>query len=182
MKTGVSGERVAVILGSFVFWSCLSMAQSDEKVIDWAAPPYWTGPTIALPMTSVKEPEARLSPEAVESRADRPAGLHGVSPPAGWPTLGATGSRGSTARPRSRQQVAASPSSAPAAFRPRPRRSFNFSAVNVPGAGFLVAYPAGGAFPASATMTYNQNTPNLSNAAVVPLGTAGAMHGRRWSR
>ncbi len=60
--------------------------------------------------------------------------------------------------------------------------SFNFSAVNVPGAGFLVAYPAGGAFPASATMTYNQNTPNLSNAAVVPLGTAGAMHGRRWSR
>ena len=53
--------------------------------------------------------------------------------------------------------------------------SFNFSAVNVRGAGFLVAYPAGGAFPASATMTYNQNTPNLSNAAVVPLGTAGAI-------
>jgi hypothetical protein len=53
--------------------------------------------------------------------------------------------------------------------------SFNFTAVNVSGAGFFVAYPAGGSFPASATMVYNQNTPNLSNAAVVPLGTGGAI-------
>ncbi len=53
--------------------------------------------------------------------------------------------------------------------------SFNFTAVNVPAAGFLVAYPTGGAFPPVATMTYNQNTPNLSNAAVVPLGAGGAI-------
>ncbi len=33
-----------------------------------------------------------------------------------------------------------------------------------------MAYPAGGAFPASATMNYDRDTPNLSNAAVVPLG------------
>jgi hypothetical protein len=53
--------------------------------------------------------------------------------------------------------------------------SFNFTAANVSAAGFLVAYPAGAAFPPVATMAYDQNTPNLSNAAVVPLGTDGAI-------
>src|SRR5260221_12866872 len=53
--------------------------------------------------------------------------------------------------------------------------SFNFAALNVGAAGDLRVFPAGGAVPTVSTLNYNGNTPNIANAAAVPLGTAGAI-------
>jgi hypothetical protein len=51
--------------------------------------------------------------------------------------------------------------------------SFNFGALNVGGAGDLRIFPAGGSVPPVSTLNYNASTPNIANAAVVPLGTGG---------
>jgi hypothetical protein len=53
--------------------------------------------------------------------------------------------------------------------------SFNFAALNVGGQGDLRVFPAGGGVPLVSTLNYNANTPNIANAAVVPLGTGGAI-------
>ncbi len=53
--------------------------------------------------------------------------------------------------------------------------SFNFAALNIGAAGDLRVYPAGGVVPLVSTMNYNANTPNIANAAIVPLGTGGAI-------
>ena len=48
--------------------------------------------------------------------------------------------------------------------------SFNFGALNVASAGDLRVFPAGGGLPLVSTLNYNGSTPNIANAAVVPLG------------
>jgi hypothetical protein len=53
--------------------------------------------------------------------------------------------------------------------------SFNFTALDVAGAGDLRVFPAGSSVPLVSTLNYNANTPNIANAAVVPLGTSGAI-------
>jgi hypothetical protein len=53
--------------------------------------------------------------------------------------------------------------------------SFNFAALNVGAAGDLRVFPAGGGVPTVSTLNYNGNTPNIANAAIVPLGAAGAI-------
>jgi hypothetical protein len=49
--------------------------------------------------------------------------------------------------------------------------SFNFAALNVGAGGDLRVFPAGAGVPLVSTLNYNANTPNIANAAVVPLGT-----------
>ena len=53
--------------------------------------------------------------------------------------------------------------------------SFNFAALNVGAGGDLRVFPAGGDVPLVSTLNYNANTPNIANAAVVPVGTGGAI-------
>jgi hypothetical protein len=53
--------------------------------------------------------------------------------------------------------------------------SFNFGALNVGGGGDLRVFPDGFALPLVSTMNYNASTPNIANAAVVPLGGAGGI-------
>jgi hypothetical protein len=53
--------------------------------------------------------------------------------------------------------------------------SFNFGALNVGGAGDLRVFPASGSVPLVSTINYNASTPNIANAAIVPLGTGGAI-------
>src|SRR5207244_10482498 len=53
--------------------------------------------------------------------------------------------------------------------------SSNLAALNVGGAGDLRVFPAGGGVPLVSTLNYNANTPNIANAAAVPLGTAGPL-------
>jgi hypothetical protein len=53
--------------------------------------------------------------------------------------------------------------------------SFNFTALNVGGGGDLRVFPAGSSVPLVSTLNYSASTPNIANAAVVPLGTGGAI-------
>ncbi len=53
--------------------------------------------------------------------------------------------------------------------------SFNFGALNVGGAGDLRVFPAGGGVPLVSTLNYTASTPNIANAAIVPLGAGGAI-------
>ena len=53
--------------------------------------------------------------------------------------------------------------------------SFNFAALNILAAGDMRVYPAGFAAPLVSTLNYNANTPNIANAAIVPLGVSGAI-------
>jgi hypothetical protein len=53
--------------------------------------------------------------------------------------------------------------------------SFNFGALNVGGAGDLRVFPAGSSVPLVSTLNYNANTPNIANAAIVPLGAGGGI-------
>jgi hypothetical protein len=176
----VDRNRTRVALGISLLWSCLpgasSTAQSLEKVLNWTAPPYWMPASVVLPEASAKRvPESALSPEAIEAVPTVPLAFTGITPCRVADTRG-NGFSGQYGPPQltpaGRTITIINQCGIPAAAQ---AVSFNFSAVNVPGAGFLVAYPAGGAFPPVATMTYNENTPNLSNAAVVPLGTGGAI-------
>src|SRR6202008_3303178 len=48
--------------------------------------------------------------------------------------------------------------------------SFNFAALDVSAAGDLRVSPAGGSAPLVSTLNYNASTPNIANAAIVPLG------------
>jgi hypothetical protein len=48
--------------------------------------------------------------------------------------------------------------------------SFNFGALNVGGGGDLRVFPDGLALPLVSTMNYNAATPNIANAAIMPLG------------
>jgi len=147
-----------------------SNAQPLEKMVNWTAPPYW-----APAPPSSDNPEEGLSPEAVQAVPTAPLAFTGIPPCRVADTRG-NGFSGQYGPPQiftagrtiTIVNVCGIPATAQAV-------SFNFSAVNIPGAGFLVTYPAGGAFPPTATIVYNQNTPNLSNAAVVPLGTGGAI-------
>jgi hypothetical protein len=52
--------------------------------------------------------------------------------------------------------------------------SFNFGALNVGGAGDLRVGPSA-PLPGASTLNYNANTPNIANAAVVPLGGTGGI-------
>ena len=47
--------------------------------------------------------------------------------------------------------------------------SFNFTALNISGAGDLRVFPAGSSAPLVSTLNYTAATPNIANAAIVPL-------------
>ena len=139
-----------------------------QQISNWPAPGLWS-------LSGKVMDRAEISPEAAETVPTAPLHFVGISPCRVADTRGNTftGQYGPPAlTPAGRSMVITGQCGIPADAQ---AVSFNFSAVNVPAAGFLVAYPTGGAFPPVATMTYNQNTPNLSNAAVVPLGTGGAI-------
>jgi hypothetical protein len=161
---------------TFVLAQEPSIVSAPELVSNWAAPPYWMPATTPVPERISREAVDRaISPDAIQAVPTAPLAFTGINPCRVADTRG-NGFSGQYGPPKITPagrmitivNVCGIPATAQAV-------SFNFSAINVPGAGFLVAYPAGGAFPASATMTYNQNTPTLSNAAVVPLGTGGAI-------
>ena len=171
-----SARRFPPLFAGILFAATFLHAQRPEAVPNWTAPPFWTRTATALPRNLTKpSPAAALTRDAVEALPTARLAFIGITPCRVADTRG-NGFSGQYGPPQLTPagrtitivNTCGIPGTAEAV-------SFNFTAANVPGAGFFVAYPAGEAFPAVATMTYNQNTPNLSNAAVVPLGTAGAI-------
>jgi hypothetical protein len=161
------------------FWTLLSflcsfgIAVAQEAIENWPAPASWSLPAHLISKGEVSPSDV----EAVEAVPTPPLHFVGITPCRVADTRGNgfTGQYGTPAlTPAGRNMVITGQCGIPGDAQ---AVSFNFTAVNVTAAGFFVAYPAGGAFPPVATMVYNQNTPNLSNAAVVPLGTGGAITG-----
>ena len=145
-----------------------SRPAADVPVGNWLAPPYWT-----LPASS---PESRgIHTEAITGVvtplpffAITPCRLadtrgNGFTGAYGPPALAADATRSFTITGQCGIPVAAQ------------AVSFNFAALNVFAGGDLRVFPAGGSVPLVSTMNYNASTPNIANAAVVPLGTGGAI-------
>src|SRR5437762_8676180 len=136
-------------------------------VHNWAAPLLWTPPANRSPG------QARVEPTSVASAplpfiAITPCRVadtrgNGFTGAYGPPALVANATRSFTITAHCGIPVTAA------------AVSFNFTALNVGGAGDLRVFPAGAGVPLVSTLNYNANTPNIANAAVVPLGTGEAI-------
>ncbi len=174
----MSMRRVVAVAIAAAFSLAAAGAQEVlpvDAISNWAAPPYWT-PLKAVAVEKDGEDQPGTQPQAVAGVPTSALAFTGITPCRIADTRSGSGFTGQYGPPQitpaGRTITIAGqcgiPGNAEAV-------SFNFHAVNVTAAGFFVAYPAGGAFPPVAIMAYNQNTPNISNSAVVPLGTGGAI-------
>ena len=142
-------------------FSLAGFAAGGQGIANWAAPATWSPPRPREVTTRSEAPPLPFIAVTPCRVADtRGNGFTGAYGP---PSIGADTSRsftitGQCGIPAGAQAV-----------------SFNFAALNVSGLGDLRAYPAGGAVPLVSTMNYSANTPNIANAAIVPLGTGGAI-------
>jgi hypothetical protein len=138
-----------------------------REISNWAAPPNWTPPAVRAPggartqavsAASAPLPFIAISPcRVADTRGNGFTGQYGPPP------LLANATRSFTISGQ-----CSIPASAAAV-------SFNFAALNVGAQGDLRVFPAGAGVPLVSTLNYNANTPNIANAAVVPLGTGGAI-------
>ena len=141
--------------------SC-EVALAGQPIQNWSAPSAWT-PSRTVGVHTLADvtnplPFIGITPcRAADTRGNGFAGAYGP------PALVANATRSFTITGQ-----CGIPASAAAV-------SFNFGALNVGGAGDLRVFPAGGSVPLVSTMNYNASTPNIANAAVVPLGTGGAI-------
>ncbi len=173
-----SARFVAALLLAVVGFAAIASAQavpSDPVLVHWPAPLLW----------SFTEKPVKEAPDATEPGGE-PLSVAGAVPTSPLPFVGIAPCRLADTRGNGFTGQYGPPQITPAGRTitivgqcgiPANAQavSFNFHAVNVTAAGFLVAYPAGEAFPPVAIMAYNQNTPAISNSSVVPLGTGGAI-------
>ena len=167
------GRLIALVsvIPFLFFSSSATPTQSIPEALEiqnWPAPPYWTPPpavrapgvarTAAISPASTPLPFIAVSPcRVADTRGNGFTGQYGP------PALFANATRDFTIAGQ-----CGIPASAAAV-------SFNFAALNVGAAGDLRVFPTGGGVPLVSTLNYNANTPNIANAAVVPLGTVGAI-------
>ncbi len=166
-------RRLITLVGAIPFLFFSSVVTSTQSIPEaleiqnWPAPPFWTPPavrapgvarTAAISPASTPLPFIAVSPcRLADTRGNGFTGQYGPPP------LFANATRDFTIAGQ-----CGIPASAAAV-------SFNFAALNVGAAGDLRVFPAGGGVPLVSTLNYNANTPNIANAAVVPLGTGGAI-------
>ncbi len=137
-------------------------ALGSEAIPNWSAPATWT-PTASggvHTMTDVTSPRAFIGITPCRVADTRGNGFTGQYGP---PNLFANVNRNFTITGQ-----CGIPSGANAV-------SFNFAALNVAGNGDMRVFPAGAVLPLVSTLNYNGNTPNIANAAIVPLGSGGAI-------
>jgi hypothetical protein len=137
------------------------LALGGEAIANWRAPATWTPPRASGVTTLSETPPVPFIPITPCRVADTRG--NGFSGQYGPPSIGAGTQRSFTIAGQ-----CGIPAGAAAV-------SFNFAALNVSQGGDLRVFPAGGAVPTVSTLNYNANTPNIANAAVVPLGTGGAI-------
>jgi hypothetical protein len=144
----------------------LEIADADA-IANWPAPAFWTPPAVRAPRGARTDAVSPALPPLpfIALNPCRVADTRGNGFTSGFgpPPLVANATRTFTIAGQ-----CGIPSTAAAV-------SFNFAALNVSQAGDLRVFPAGGGVPTVSTLNYNGNTPNIANAAVVPLGTAGAI-------
>ena len=140
-----------------------SLLLASPAISNWPAPAYWSPPRVSHGVTTLSDvtnpvPFVGVTPcRVADTRGNGFTGAYGP------PSLAANTPRSFTIT-----GVCGIPVGAAAV-------SFNFAALNVGAGGDLRVYPAGGSAPLVSTMNYNASTPNIANAAIVPLGTGGAI-------
>lgn len=137
------------------------LASGSEAIPNWPAPATWSPPRAHGVTTLSEAPPLPFSSVTPCRMADTRG--NGFTGQYGPPALAANATRTFTVAGQCGIPAGAS------------AVSFNFAALNVPGAGDLRVFPASGAVPLVSTLNYNANTPNIANAAVVQLGTGGAI-------
>jgi hypothetical protein len=154
----LTAKRSSLVMVSFFLGS---LALCGETIANWSAPATWTPPRARGVTTLSETPPVPFIPITPCRVADtRGNGFTGAYGP---PSIGAGTQRSFTIAGQCGIPAAAA------------AVSFNFTALNVSAAGDLRVFPAGGAVPTVSTLNYNASTPNIANAAVVPLGTGGAI-------
>ena len=137
-----------------------------QPVANWAAPLSWMPPaprtrgphSEAVSTASAPLPFVAITPcRVADTRGNGFVGAYGAPP------LVANATRSFT--------ITGQCGIAPAAV----AVSFNFAALNVGGSGDLRVFPAGAPVPLVSTLNYTASTPTIANAAIVPLGTGGAI-------
>ncbi len=134
------------------------IARGSEAIPNWQAPATWSPAraTGVHTMSDVTAPSVFIGVTPCRVADTRGNGFTGTYGP---PSLAANANRSFVIG-----GVCGIPAGATAV-------SFNFGALNVGGAGDLRVFPQGATLPLVSTMNYNASTPNIANAAVVPLGT-----------
>ena len=159
---------ILLLLAGRASGQAIAETQEDFQAIrNWPAPLLWSPPSVRAPegvrteasaTASAPLPFIAITPcRVADTRGNGFTGAYGP------PALVANATRSFTITAHCGIPVTAA------------AVSFNFTALNVGGAGDLRVFPAGGGVPLVSTMNYNANTPNIANAAVVPLGTGGAI-------
>ena len=151
---------------------CMSRpALAQETIVNWEAPHSWSPPA---PSAS-KGAASTMAAEAIEAVPTPPLPFVGLAPCRLADTRGNgfTGQYGPPALvsgvPRTfvlTNQCGISPTAQAV--------SLNVTVTNTQGPGHIVIYPAGGAQPTVSTLNYVAGQ-TIANAAVVPLGTGGAI-------
>ena len=139
------------------------VALAGDGIPNWSAPSTWSPPRASHGVTTLGDVSSPLPFIAVTPCRVADTRGNGFTGAYGPPALVANANRNFTITGQ-----CGIPSGASAV-------SFNFGALNVGAAGDLRVFPTGGGLPLVSTMNYNGNTPNIANAAVVPLGTGGAI-------
>lgn len=164
MKPFARGLFVAVAL------VCLCIpASAQEKIENWPAPALWSPP-----VDLVKEADT-VGTEAVEAVPTPPLHFVGLTPCRLADTRGNgfTGAYGPPALTQGAQRsfvltgrcgISATAQAV----------SLNVTVTNTQGPGHILIYPTGGAQPTVSTLNYVAGQ-TIANAAVVPLGTGGAI-------
>jgi hypothetical protein len=153
-------RKSVLITPTLLFVGRILIAQ-DVPLKNWAAPAWWSPPR-AHGVTTLTDtnplPFIAINPcRVADTRGNGFTGQYGP------PALVANATRSFTIAGQCGVPVTAA------------AVSFNFLALNVSNTGDLRVFPAGGGLPLVSTLNYNANTPNIANAAVVPLGTGGAI-------
>ncbi len=139
------------------------VALPGDGIPNWPAPATWSPPRASHGVTTLGDVSSPLPFIAVTPCRVADTRGNGFTGAYGPPALVANATRNFTITGQ-----CGIPSGASAV-------SVNFGALDVGGAGDLRVFPTGGGVPLVSTMNYNGNTPNIANAAVVPLGTGGAI-------
>ena len=164
MKRGLwsRGAWVVLVVSTMAMFPAVTALGADA-IPNWAAPATWSPHSAGRGATAMGDVTGLIPFVAVTPCRDADTRGNGFTGAYGPPSLVADANRTFTITGQ-----CGIPSTALAV-------SFNFTVLNVSGPGDLRVFPAGGATPLVSTMNYNANTPNIANAAIVPLGTGGAI-------
>ena len=173
----MSRSRVFALLLAVALAAGGAVAQDAVPLANWTAPPYWTPPAAGQADRAPGEMQASAEGMNASSQAlpSSPLPFTAITPCRLADTRGNgfTGQYGPPSIPNSTRDFTITgqcgiPAGAVAA-------SLNFTILDMTTGGDIRAYPAGGAIPLVSTQNWIGTTGVVANAAIVAIGTGGAI-------